>query len=185
MSEMSALQKRIKRHILGRPHKARLRFPHGLGSICLEEASLYLSSSVFPSDTPPTISLKDNCVEIVNIGYRELLALTMRMTTARDVLWIVEEGAADSPAKLKKKLAQVSWDFVLSPGEAWAIRATSRASRVFHEGLIKECVQKELESRGCTIASAKDAERRLDVRIESDRLEIAISISGRFLYQRC
>jgi putative N6-adenine-specific DNA methylase len=108
----------------------------------------------------------------------------MRTTTARDILWIVEEGTADSLAKLKKKLAQVSWDFFLCPGEKWAVRATSHASRVFHEGLIKTCVQKELESRGCFSVLAKDADQRLDIRIDSDRFQIAISISGRFLYQR-
>lgn len=184
MGDTSALKKRTKRLVLGRRHHAMVRFPHGLGQVCLEEAQQYLSSAIFPAEESPVLTLKENSVEVSNISYRELLALAMQMTTARDILWVVQEGPADSIAKLKKKLAQVPWDFFLCPGDKWAIRATSRASRVFHEGLIKESVQKQLESRGCLVVQAKDADQRLDICLESDRFRIALSISGRFLYQR-
>jgi 23S rRNA G2445 N2-methylase RlmL len=152
--------------------------------VCFEEAQACLSSPIFPAKERPTLSLKDNCVEIANINYRELLALTMRMTTARDILWIIAEGRADSLQKLKKKLAQVPWDFYVSRGERWSVRANSRASRVFHEGIIKQLAQIELETRGCTLVPAKDADQRLDIRIDSDRIQIAVSVSGRFLFRR-
>lgn len=184
MSDSSHLPKRMKRQILGHLHQAVLRFPHGLGKVCFKEVQDCLSSPVFPSKESPILSLKDNCVEISNINYRELLALTMRMTTAKDILWIIAEGRADSLQKLRKKLAQLPWDFYVCKGERWSIRANSRASRVFHEGIIKNLAQLELEARGCSIVPAKDADQRLDIRIDSDRYQIAVSVSGRFLFQR-
>lgn len=174
----------MKRQILGHLHQAVLRFPHGLGEVCFKEAQDYLSSPIFPSKESPILTLKDNCVEIDNINYRELLALTMQMTTARDVLWIIAEGKADSLQKLRKKIAQLPWDFYVIGGERWSIRANSRASRVFHEGIIKHLAQTELEARACTLVPAKDADQRLDIRIDSDRYQIAVSVSGRFLFQR-
>jgi putative N6-adenine-specific DNA methylase len=177
-------QKRSKRQVLGKPQKAFLRFPHGLGSICLEEVKHILENPIFSTDKHPTASLTENAVQIDSIGFREILALAMRVTTARDLLWVLDETKADSIGQLKSKLKRIPWDFLTIPGSRWAIKATSQKSRVFHEGILKELAQAELQSRGCEVVPVKDAIQRLDLRLDEDRLQVAVSIPGRFLYQR-
>lgn len=184
METPSTFEKRVKRRILGRPQRALLRFPHGLGEVCLHETRVCLDSPVFPASFSPVLSLKENAVHIEGIGYRELLALALRVTTARDLLWILDEGRADSVSQLKSKLTRIPWDFLTTPDEKWAIKATSRGSQVFHEGILKDLAQKELASRGCHAVSVKEATQRLDLRLEHNRLQVAVSIPGRFLYQR-
>ena len=179
-----AFEKLIKRQILGRPQVGLVRFPRGLGDLCLGEIQSLLSNSRVDGADEAHCELTANCVQISNVSLRTLLALTAQLTTARELLWVVGEGRAGSIGEIKDRCAAVPWPLLLPRGAALGLRVASLASHVFHEGKVAELVTKALAKHGIQEVPKANAKQLLDVRLIEDRITFALSLAGRPLYQR-
>ncbi len=169
---MSALEKRIKRHVLGTPQNALIRFPKGFGDVCLDEVQEHF----------PAAGLEDNAIRLTGIDFRELTALALQLTTAREILWEVGKGKAETVKQVKARVADVAWDLIFPAGAALSLRVNSTASRLFHEGKVEDLVTSELKTKGLKVK--KDSEHLLDVRLLNDYLVLSLSLSGRPLHWR-
>jgi len=176
--------RRIKRRILGAKHAAVIRFPKGYGDICETETRWALANIEVKSAFAPEVTLTDNGVALTGVGFRDLLTLPLALTTAREILWVVGEGKAASRHALAEQLAAIDWDLLVAPGQAFGVRVESTASRIFHEGLIRELVSERLALHGCTTAAPATADYLLDIRLKHDRLTVSYSLGGRPLYKR-
>jgi putative N6-adenine-specific DNA methylase len=169
---VSALEKRIKRHILGTPQEAVIRFPKGFGDVCLTEVKEFVERA----------ELEDNGIRLTEVAYRDLATLPLMLTTAREILWTVGKGKAETIKQIKARVEEVAFDLIFPAKTALSLRVNSTASRLFHEGKVAELVEGELRAKGLRVK--KDANHLLDVRLFEDYLTLRLSLSGRPLHHR-
>lgn len=173
---MTLEERWIKRHVHGAPQSAVIRCARGLAEVCADEVHAVIGDALHKAKFVAEVTAGDGGVAVENADFRQLLELTLRLTTAKDIVWTFYEAKADGVPALKKKLAEAPWNAVLAKDAAVAVKAVSQGSRVYHEGLIKEAVG---EACGAALAPDRDAARQLlDVRLKDDRLTIGVSLSG-------
>jgi 23S rRNA G2445 N2-methylase RlmL len=177
-------ERRIKRKILGVPQTALIRFPKGLGDVCFAETQAALAAERLKAAFEPKVALTASAVEVSGAGLGDLVALALGLTTAREILWQVQIGKAETATQLAARLKGVDWDLYLPAGAEVGIRVASTASRLFHEGRLRDTVAKTLEEHGVRAGAVKGATHLLDVRLVHDVLAFSLSLSGRPLYQR-
>lgn len=181
----AAFERRLKKQVHGRPQRALVRFPKGLGEIALAETEALLARPLFPGPERPRVLLEPNAVRIDAIAFRELAALALRATTAREILWEIGVGKrVSAKSKLTQTTNEVPWEFYLAPGTSVSLRVSSTASRLYHETMVKEMAAKVLTSRGFTIGAGGASDVALDVRLHHDELTLALAVSSRPLYHR-
>lgn len=169
---MSALEKRVKRHVLGTPQNALIRFPKGFGDVCFAEVR-----QAFPG-----AKLEANAIRLEGVEFRELATAALMLATAREILWEVGKGKAETVKQVKARVAEVAWDLIFPKGAKVALRVNSTASRLFHEGKVEELVTDALKDFGLEVAAETD--HLIDVRLLEDYLTLGVSLSGRPLHWR-
>lgn len=120
------------------------------------------------------------------------LALAMRaarwLGCASHLMLRVAEFRCRAPGELSRKAAETPWRAWLRSEVPLAIRATSRASRVFHTGLVAERVRAAVEDAlGAKPASATTPDEpaaRLQVRFHRDVCTISLEATATPLHRR-
>ncbi len=120
------------------------------------------------------------------------VALALRaarwLGAASHLMLRVAEFRCRAPGELERKAKEVPWRAWLRSDVALAIRATSRASRVFHTGLIAERVLAAIaESLGAeppAPASAEAPAARLLARFEKDVCTLSLEATSTPLHRR-
>lgn len=175
----------IKRQVHGALHQATIRYPHGLGDICLREIKSALATPFFPdNETIPHCSLTAQSVEIQQISFRELMALPFRLRTAKEILWQISENRCDHAALLARRLKSIDTALFWTQGDKIALRVRSTASRLFHEGRLTQQLASWLETEGLSPTERKSADFLCDVVLHDNRLRLCISAHHRPLNER-
>ena len=108
--------------------------------------------------------------------------------TASHLMLRVAEFRCRAPGELERKAAEIAWREWLRPDVPLATRATSRASRVFHTGLIAERVRSAIEralGSAPPLAESADAPAaRLQVRFHRDVCTISLEATSAPLHRR-
>jgi 23S rRNA G2445 N2-methylase RlmL len=179
-----AHERRLKKTILGTPHAAVVHVPRGFVDVAAAELEALLATRLFPDKEPPTQTRAAHGLEIGGIAFRELAALGLRATTAREILWTLA-GKRDvtSKAKLAKAFEAAPLDLVLPEGAAVGLRVVSTASRLYHETMIKELLGEALATRGFAVTRDEPA-FLVDARLQNDRLTVALSLDAVPLHRR-
>lgn len=177
-----SLERRIKKQIHGQKHTAIVRFPKGLGEICFKEVSAALAMPLFREGG--TAQLTEAAVVLNDIGFRELAALALRLTTAREIVWIIAEKKVTSKTEVRDLLDKIDWDLYLPGGASLALRVTSTASRLYHETMIKELAAKTLTARGYDIVTTGNGQYALDLRLMHDRMTVSLGLSATPIHRR-
>lgn len=184
-SEDKSQDRRIKKLILGRPQQALVRFPKGLADVAEAEIRAALSAPLFAEKQSPEIVAEANAIHLKGIAFRELAGLALRLTTAREILWTIDEHKnVSGKAKLAKIFEGITWDLYLPQGANVSLRVSSTASRLFHEGMVKDLCTKALAKVGFTVTSAAEADIALDIRLLHDALSVALSLASAPLHRR-
>ena len=174
----------IKRRITGVPHVAVLRVAKGFGDIAMSEVTARLAPPLLQPKFEPNISLTENGIQIANIGWRDLLALTAHLTMVREVLWEIGGGRAGSIKEIKDRIEELPWNIFLPQNCSISVRANSIASHIYHEGKIAELITKTLKKFAINVTDREKTPHLMDIRLVDDRLKIYLSLNGRPLYQR-
>jgi putative N6-adenine-specific DNA methylase len=120
------------------------------------------------------------------------LELAMRaarwLGCASHLMLRVAEFRCRAPGELSRKAAEIPWRAWLRADVPLAIRATSRASRVFHTGLVAERVRAAIEAAlGAKLAGATTPETtatRLQARFHRDVCTISVEATATPLHRR-
>lgn len=175
------LERRIKKQVHGPRHSALVRFPKGLGELCAEEVRAALATPLFKEGGRS--ALQDAAVEIEDIGFRELAALALRLTTAREILWKLAEKKTTSKTEVRALLERIPWDLYLPPGTTLGLRVSSTASRLYHETMVKELAAKVFNGLDYDVSSGTP-QFMLDLRLFHDRMTISLALSAAALHRR-
>ena len=209
----------VRQHIYGAAHRATVGAAGGLIPLVEAELRELAAELLTPGRPGFEITERDGRIELGGVDYRTLVELTLRLTTAHDLRLEISRGKAGGRRELEGLLRAVPWEVYLPRGARIEVRADSRGSRLYHEGLIEECTTVALTEAGLVAANllpteeggaaeagpapraggdssrasgrprlsrpaGADADFRLTVRLESNRVRIELSLVGAPLWRR-
>jgi len=177
------LEKRIKRHVLGRPKSFYVSTLPGVERLCAAELS---GLGLVPAEGEPG---KGGTLFIGRIPDCYLANLFLR--TANRVLMRVDEFSATNFRQLEKKTADFPWELHLHQNAAVEVHVTTRHSRLMHTDAVADHFKSGLGARlgRQAIDPEKDLsgagfQQRIFIRAEDDRFTVSLDSSGDLLHKR-
>jgi putative N6-adenine-specific DNA methylase len=170
--------KRIKRHLIGKPHDFFAITAPGFERLCLSElASLGMNGRAVAGGVEFSGRLHE-CY-LANLSLRTASRILMRIHSFRAIAF----------RSLEKAASQFPWELYLSRGTAPKLHVTTRHCRLYHTAAIAErmvaMIRVRLEQAGPTAAPAPSTfEPQVFVRGTDDRFSVSIDSSGDNLYLR-
>ena len=176
------LEKRIKRHILGKERSFFVSTLPGLEHVCRDELTALFTMKDVPSVKGGlTFQGRVHTCYIANLELR----------TANRILMRIETFKATNFRQLEKKLEKVPWELYVSIFNKCDIMVTAHHSRLYHTEAVKERVQKVLKERlsetdGTWTGEQKEVifPQKLYIRAVGDLFTVSIDSSGDLLHKR-
>lgn len=170
-----SLEKRIKRHVIGKSHDFFAVTAPGFEALCLAElAALELKGLAVPGG-----------VQFAGrLSYCYLANLSLR--TASRVLMRVFSFQAVHFSELEQHIGEFAWELYLKPGTLKKINVTTHRCRLHHTDAIVERVRDGIVRRLRPLGDAGQADipQQVFVRGMRDRFTVSIDSSGENLYLR-
>jgi 23S rRNA G2445 N2-methylase RlmL len=185
MSE-AAVRRKIKQNVHAASHVAVIVPAPGFKEVCHKEMQQILGELVLPDKFGPRASCSDHFNEIVisQVSFRSLIQIPLQSLTAENVWWQLASFKAESVRVLEKSLGKIEWPLYLARGSRLALKIESIASRVYHEGMIKEKWGQLLAEQGYELGSFEEADHHLWLRVYKDKVQLFISLATEPLFQR-
>jgi putative N6-adenine-specific DNA methylase len=182
MPPVTAFDKRIKRHIIGRDHQFFVITAPGLEQLCLEELMQlqHSCSNVLRVNGGVTFTGRLNDCYLVNLHLRLASRILMR----------IDHCKVSNFLKLQKKIAAIPWELYLFKGCPLRLHVSSHHSRLYHRDAIGERVHKTIVQRldECGVTAPSDTSikeyQQIFVRIIDDVCTVSIDSSGELLHKR-
>lgn len=206
----SALEKRIKKHVIGKPHRFMAVAPLGFEETLVKELE-YVGVECADSDSGTGIA----GIKIAGDGKVEFTAkLTEAWKAvaysriANRILMEVSSFKAENFGQLEKGVSAIPWELYLpdaiqegaaeSISETLSIHVTCKHSRLYHSDAVEERIRNVIGPRSGSQSSAKshceqseaiEAEpsyslQNLYVTLQDDRCTLWLDLAGEELYKR-
>jgi putative N6-adenine-specific DNA methylase len=177
------LDRRIKRHLIGKPkHFFAITAP-GLEGLCRSELSALGFTMAHETKTTGGISFQGRIHE----GY----TANLEARTANRVLMRIDEFEATNFRQLARKLTALPWELYLYKDAALDIRVTARRSRLYHTGAVAEQCREAISRRRDMAGTARETgtevspcAQQIFVRAHRDHFTLSMDSSGDILYKR-
>ncbi|MDY6951208.1 MAG: hypothetical protein SWE60_06835 [Thermodesulfobacteriota bacterium] len=183
MDHLGNIEKRIKRHVLGKVRRFFVATAPGMAPLCLDEL---LSLGISKVNT----ALVKGGVEFTGRVHDCYLA-NLRLRTANRILMRMERFRATNFRQLAKKAASLPWELYLHQGTQYSVSVTSRRSRLFHKEAISDELKEGVAKRWTLSHGAPKEAREITpstqqifVRAQNDSFTLSIDSSGELLYRR-
>ena len=175
MTQPQALQKRIKRHLIGPEHPFFIATEPHLAQICFDELK-----SLLPH-------IKDAKVVTGGVEFSGRLTdcylTNLKLRTANRVLMRIADFKATNFAQLEKKTRDIAWELYLNPNKGLRVSVTAQKSRLYHKDAVKERVLAGVLQKVPGLAPS-DSGQQIFVRGVEDRFAVSLDSSGDLLYKR-
>jgi putative N6-adenine-specific DNA methylase len=177
-----SLEKRIKRHVIGRTRIFFAPTSPGLEDICVHE----LKSLPLP---PEDITQVEGGVEFKG-KLKHCYMANLHLRTANRILMRLKEFRASNFRQLSNKLQDLPWELFLLKDTFPRIDVSSRNSRLYHKAAIAERIHTSLEKHFKQIdpietqVNFSNIPQHLFIRVIDDRFMISIDSSGDLLFKR-
>ncbi|UCF91220.1 MAG: hypothetical protein JSW39_23565 [Desulfobacterales bacterium] len=181
MSSSDPLAKRIRRHVVGRPHVFFVASAPGLESLCLRELSSL------------PLARQEEAVVSGGVEFKGRLPdcylANLQLRTANRVLMRIHGFKATNFNQLEKKLFDFPWELFLRSGPMPRIRISTKHCRLHHSGAIAQRLRasiagRRLQVQGGGQADDRTAGQQLFIRGIDDHFTVSIDSSGENLYKR-
>ncbi|MGE5258595.1 MAG: THUMP domain-containing class I SAM-dependent RNA methyltransferase [Hyphomicrobiales bacterium] len=172
---ISPLEKRIKRHVVGKPHDFFAVTAPGFEELCRSElAALGLNGRAVVGG-----------VEF-NGRLHECYLANLSLRTASRVLLRAHSFQAVHFSELEKRITAFAWELYLKPGSLQKIHVTTHHCRLHHTDAIAERIRNGIERRLSPLdeSGPTAAVQQVFVRGRHDRFTVSIDSSGENLYLR-
>ncbi len=181
MPLQTPLEKRIKRHVIGRQKDFFAATAPGL------EPLLYNEIISLPVSLAGVTTVQGG-VEFTG-PLQACYHANLKLRTANRILMRLTEFKATNFRQLKKKLSDIPWELFLNPGTVPEVNIATRHSRLYHKDAIssyfKEIIEKRLSETGVHFEKKTGStEGAIFVRIVDDRFSLSLDSSGTLLYKR-
>jgi len=183
MDDLGNIEKRVKRHVLGKIRSFFVSTLPGIEQLCFNEL---LSLGISMTDA----TLMKGGVEFRDRVHNCYLA-NLKLRTANRILMRIETFRATNFRQLKKKLKGLPWELYLHKDAACEVNVTSRHSRLFHKDAIVDQVKESVAERwslaNLYLENKQETSRfpqQIFIRAFNDRFTISIDSSGELLHKR-
>jgi len=181
---MTNLEKRIKRHVIGRTQDFFAATTPGLEDLCLEELTRLPFTREDVTVVPGGVEFRGRL--------QDCYAANLKLSLPNRILMRISNFNATNFRQLQKKIAEIPWELYLLPDCALKINVSSSHSRLYHKRAISEHVQKEIQDRLHQFAARSKGmpiltpsrEQQLFIRIVNDHSMVSLDSSGALLYKR-
>lgn len=181
-SPESNLEKRLKRQVIGKPHRFMAVVPLGFEETLVEELK-YIGVECVQDCTA-----NGNCAAGIKVAGDGKVEFTAKITEAwkavaysriaNRVLMEIATFKAENFGQLGKGVAAVPWELYL--GEMGVvIHVTCRHSRLYHSDAVEERIRKNI-----TPTDHASAPQHLYVNLQDDRCTLWLDLAGEELYKR-
>ena len=175
----AALEKRIKRQVIGKPHRFLAVSPLGFEQTLVKELELI---SAEPSTDPPHVT-GDGKVEFT-AKITEAWRIVAYSRIANRVLMEVANFKAENFREFERKASEIPFELYLATNHQplTTIHVTCKHSRLYHSDAIAERLEKNIDKGGSLpIAPSR---QNLYVNFLDDRCTIWLDLAGEELYKR-
>ena len=204
--KISAFEKRLKRQVIGKPHRFLAVVPLGFEQTLVDELGFIRQER----DEARAISLLDE--KIAGDGKVEFTAKLVDAwkdvaysRIANRILMYIADFKAENFRELERKAAEIPWELYLSEERRVDIHVTCKHSRLYHSDAVAERLQKVIEGGSIPLAAApagssatpsagaprnapKSKEivlpQNLYVTLIDDRCTLWLDLAGEELYKR-
>jgi len=181
LEKKTPLEKRISRHVTGRPQSYFIAVTPGLEDLCLDELKSLLPDSTFLPEKGG-----------INFEGRlhDCYFLNLHLRTANRILMRIAGFKASNFSSLEKKLSSIPWELFLSNGTEIEISTATKHSRLYHKDAIDEKINASIADRASLVEFHEGTElsvsfpQQIFVRVVDDRFTISMDSSGELLYKR-
>ncbi|MCU0597812.1 MAG: hypothetical protein MUE70_00965 [Desulfobacterales bacterium] len=177
------IEKRIKRHIIGKLQSFYVSTLPGFERACLDELS-HLGISVTEAKT------ETGGIEFSGKAHECYLA-NLHLRTANRILMRIETFHATNFRQLGERASQIPWELYVYGSSEIKIHVTSHKSRLIHTGAISEQIHEGISQRSLSAYSdseTQQAERQhpqqIFIRAQDDRFTLSLDSSGELLHKR-
>mgnify|MGYP001106506994 CR=1 FL=1 len=182
MPTTSPLSKRIKRHVIGRPHLFFAATSPGFENSCHQELLNHLpdirQASIIPGGVEFEGRLED-CFH-ANLHLHLPNRILMRINTFK----------ATNFRQLEKKTIDMPWELYLHPQTRLKVHVTTRHCRLHHSSAIAERIERAVSERladftfELEIPGTTGGHQQIYMRGVDDHFSVSIDSSGDLLYKR-
>ncbi|MCU0561392.1 MAG: RNA methyltransferase [Desulfobacterales bacterium] len=179
MAMNPSLEKRIKRQVIGKPHRFFAVSLPGTESLCLAE----LNSVGLAGE------LREGGVEFEG-RLQDLYTAHLMLRTAGRILMRLVSFRAVSFQALQAAAEAFAWELFIAPGASLRLRVTTHHCRLYHTEAVAERIRAAIAARTASLPPAPEAPGRalalqqIFVRGVDDRFTVSLDGSGESLYRR-
>ncbi|MCF8068930.1 MAG: hypothetical protein K9L30_10125 [Desulfobacterales bacterium] len=182
MASESALEKRIKRHVVGKVLSFFAASTPGMEQHCHDELN--------------TLHGDIDNIQSINGGVdftgrlSDCYTANLKLRTANRVLMRIDDFKATNFRQLEKKVTDFPWELYLEQTVIPDIHVTTHTSRLFHKDAIKNRISDGIRNHLSTFINnietykKSEAQQQLFIRAVNDRFFISIDASGEILHKR-
>ncbi len=184
----TAFEKRIKRQVIGKPHRFLAVIPLGFEQTFVREILAIPPDSGSPAGM--TQSLKSTDIRILGDGKVEFTAKLVEAwkivafsRIANRILMHIADFKAENFRDLEKKSADIPWELFLPNERHVDIHVTCKHSRLYHSDAVAERLYKMIE--GGSREEPRNAQpQKIYVTLIDDRCTLWLDLAGEELYKR-
>jgi len=177
------LERRIRRHVLGKPHTFFAATAPGLEALCREEILALGLGNGEVTTTRGGVTFRGRIPDCYSAN--------LKLRTANRVLMRIDTFRADNFRQLEKKAIDLPWELFVRDEAAVKFRVRTARSRLYHTDAVAEQLKRALARRWEAIGGAGGAQegispfpQQIFVRAVKDRFTVSLDSSGELLYKR-
>ncbi len=182
MPATSPLYKRIKRHVIGRPHRFFAATSPGFEDLCLQEL-LKLRPDIHQASTIPGGVEFEGRLE-------DCFRANLNLHLPNRILMRINAFKSSNFRQLEKKTGNIAWELYLQPDSLLEVHVSTRHCRLRHSEAIAERIKRVIGQRlsgykpDQQIPEAAGGHQHIYVRGIDDHFNTSIDSSGDLLYKR-
>lgn len=176
MPDLSALEKRIKKHVIGKPHRFMAVAPLGFEETLMKELE-YIGVECATGIKV----VADGKVEFT-AKITEAWKAVAYSRIANRILMEIDCFKAENFGQLEKGTAGVPWELYL-PNVPIALHTSCKHSRLYHSGAIEERVT-PIITKALASSNPDINQQNIYINLQDDRCTLWLDLAGEELYKR-
>lgn len=181
---MSAIARSVKKHVHGQAQNVRIDPGPGWADALENELQQVLQNPLQTYKFNPKIERREGYLEVAELDFRQMLELPLRLLTAADILWILDDKHVGSFGEYDAFLRSINWKLYLPPEVPLRIRLKSYRSQLYHEGKMEKMAETVLRALGWQVTTTKNHAHVVTILQEENRCKVFLNLTSDPLFHR-